>query len=37
MSVDRKKMLGDFSLTGFGIAQVESGRFFSQICIQPQK
>jgi uncharacterized protein YkwD len=33
----RKNMLGDFSLTGIGIAQGEDGRyFFTQIFIQPQ-
>jgi uncharacterized protein YkwD len=32
-----KNMLGDFSLTGIGIAQGEDGRyFFTQIFIQPQ-
>lgn len=34
----RKNMLGDFSLTGIGIARGEDGRyFFTQIFIQPQE
>lgn len=34
----RNNMLGDFSLTGIGIAQGEDGRyFFTQIFIEPQK
>jgi uncharacterized protein YkwD len=34
----RKNMLGDFSLTGIGIAQSnDGGYFFTQIFIQPLK
>jgi uncharacterized protein YkwD len=34
----RKNMLGDFSLTGIGIAQREDGRYFlTQIFIRPQQ